>query len=272
MNSKLFKERNNAGMAENNQDAGNSQNGGGAAVYRVAICDDEFITCQEIEKIILENTDMLKASFEVDIFYTGEALIEHIRCGTSYDFLVLDIELYRATGIDVGKYLRDENRNFHTQIIYVSSKETYAMKLFSVQPLDFLVKPVQPETLIRAINRGFEIIGRSEDFFTCKAGKENITISCKEILYLSSNKRVISIVCRDETIEYYGKLSDEFKKLPDYFVQIHNSYIINLNALKKSSNEYAIMNNDEQISISRKYAEAFKDKIFLRWKKINCEE
>ena len=124
----------------------------------------------------------------------------------NYDFLILDIELTRATGIDVGKYLRDKNRNFHTQIIYVSSKETYAMKLFSVQPLDFIVKPVKPEALIKAINRGFEIIGRSEDFFICKVGKENITISCKEILYFSSNKRVIKIVCCDEMIEYYSSL------------------------------------------------------------------
>ena len=259
-------------MAGINLVARNLKNGGGTALYRVAICDDEFITCHKIEKMILENIDILKAKFEVDIFYTGEALIEHIRSGTAYDFLILDIELYKVTGIDVGKYLRDESRNFHTQIIYVSSKETYAMKLFSVQPLDFIVKPVQTKALIMAINRGFEIIGRSEDFFTCKAGKENITISCKVILYLSSNKRVISIVCRDETIEYYGKLSDELKKLPDYFVQIHNSYIINLNAQKKSGNEYVIMNNNEKISISRKYADAFKEKLFLRWKKINCEE
>ena len=74
--------------------------------------------CQEIENIIIENTDVLKATFDVDVFYRGEALIEHIRCGANYDFLILDIELTRATGIDVGKYLRDENRNFHTQIIY----------------------------------------------------------------------------------------------------------------------------------------------------------
>ena len=221
-------------------------------MYRVAICDDEFLTCQEIENIIIENTDVLKATFDVDVFYRGEALIEHIRCGANYDFLILDIEL--------------------TQILYVSSKETYAMKLFSVQPLDFIVKPVKPEALIKAINRGFEIIGRSEDFFICKVGKENITISCKEILYFSSNKRVIKIVCCDEMIEYYGKLSNEIKKLPDYFVQIHNSYIINLNALKMSSNDYVIMNNDNQISISRKYAETFKNRMFSRWKKINCED
>lgn len=272
MKSKLFRDNPTIGGEENTVHTENPINGGGTTMYKVAICDDEFLTCQEIEKIIIENTDVLKTSFDVDVFYTGEALIEHIRCGTSYDFIILDIELTKATGIDVGKYLRDENRNFHTQIIYVSSKETYAMKLFSVQPLDFIVKPVQPEVLIRAINRGFEIIGRSEEFFTCKSGKENISISCKEILYLSSDKRVINIVCRDETIEYYGKLSDELKKLPDYFVQIHNSYIINLNALKLSSNDYVIMNNSDQISISRKYAETFRNRMFSRWKKINCEE
>ena len=63
--------------------------------------------------------------------------------------MILDIELARLSGIDVGKFLREENRNFHTQIIYVSSKETYAMKLFSVQPLDFLVKPVKKEELFK---------------------------------------------------------------------------------------------------------------------------
>ena len=63
-------------------------------------------------------------------------------------------------------------------------------------------------------------------------------------------------------IECYGKLSNEIKKLPDYFVQIHNSYIINLNALKMSSNDYVIMNNDNQISISRKYAKPLKTECF----------
>ena len=239
--------------------------------FRIAICDDESLTCQEIEQILIENAGIINASFDVDIFYTGESLIEHIRCGAAYDFLILDIELARLSGIDVGRFLREEDRNFHTQIIYVSSKETYAMKLFSVQPLDFLVKPVSAESLFRAIRRGLEIIGESEDYFTFKSGRENVTICCKEILYLMSNKRMISIVCRSETIEYYGKLSVELKNLPEYFLQIHNSYVINLNAVKKSAIDHVIMNNDEQISISRKYADSYKNTIFNRWKRMHCE-
>jgi two-component system response regulator LytT len=239
--------------------------------YRIAICDDESLTCQEIKDILVNNSHQIGVNFDTEIFYTGESLIENIRCGAAYDFLILDIELARLSGIDVGKFLREENRNFHTQIIYVSSKETYAMKLFSVQPLDFLVKPVTEETLFKALKRGFEIIGESGDYFTCKVGREEIAISCKDILYLFSNKRIVSIVCRDETIDYYGKLSEEIKKLPDYFAQIHNSYVINLNALKKTGNDHVVMNNGEQISISRKYADSFKNKIFSRWKKMCCE-
>ena len=239
--------------------------------YRIAICDDESLTCREIKDILVNNSHQISVNFDTEIFYTGESLIENIRCGTAYDFLILDIELARLSGIDVGKFLREENRNFHTQIIYVSSKETYAMKLFSVQPLDFLVKPITEEALFKALKRGFEIIGESGDYFTCKVGREEIAISCKDILYLFSNKRIVSIVCRDETIDYYGKLSDEIKKLPDYFTQIHNSYVINLNALKKTSNDHVVMNNGERISISRKYAESFKNKIFSRWKKMCCE-
>ena len=76
------------------------------------------------------------------------------------------------------------------------------MKLFSVQPLDFLVKPVKKEELFKAIKRGLEIIGESEDYFTYKSGRTNNTICCKEILYFMSNTRVISIVCRDEIIQF----------------------------------------------------------------------
>ena len=221
----------------------------------------------------LHNTNILGISFEIEIYYTGENLIEHIRCGSSYDFLILDIELTSATGIDVGKYLRDVNRNFHSQIIYISSKDTYAMKLFSVQPLDFIVKPIKEKQLLKAIKRGLEIIGNGEDFFSCKVGKGNITLNCKDILYLSSNKRIISVVCSDDDIlNYYGKLSHVINELPNYFAQIHSSYIINLNAIKKCNNAYVILNNGEIINISRKFSESFKRKILSRWKSANCED
>lgn len=238
-------------------------------MYRVAICDDEVDTCREIEHIIQESSLMVEPGFHIDVFYSGETLIHCLKSGTEYDFLILDIELAELSGVDVGKYLREDNHNFHTQIVFISSKDTYAMQLFAVQPLDFLVKPVKAKTLMDTIARGLEIMMYSGDFFVCKSGKEHITLNYKEILYLTSNKRVVSVVCRDETVSYYGKLSQEIGRLPDCFLQIHNSYIINLNAIKKSGRDYVIMNNGDHISITRRYSEIFKERMLLRWRKLS---
>ena len=210
-------------------------------MYRVAICDDEVDTCREIEHIIQESSLMVEPGFHIDVFYSGETLIHCLKSGTEYDFLILDIELAELSGVDVGKYLREDNHNFHTQIVFISSKDTYAMQLFAVQPLDFLVKPVKAKTLMDTIGRGLEIMMYSGDFF----------------------------VCRDETVSYYGKLSQEIGRLPDCFLQIHNSYIINLNAIKKSGRDYVIMNNGDHINITRRYSEIFKERMLLRWRKLS---
>ena len=59
--------------------------------------------------------------------------------------LFLDIELITTDGIQVGKFIREELKNLETTIIYISSKSSYAMQLFQVQPLGFLIKPLEVE-------------------------------------------------------------------------------------------------------------------------------
>lgn len=46
-------------------------------------------------------------------------------------------------GVMVGQMIRSDLSNEVTQIVYVSAKESYAMKLFQNRPMDFLVKPVK---------------------------------------------------------------------------------------------------------------------------------
>lgn len=237
-------------------------------MIKIAICDDESFTCQQIEGMIQESSLASENKVDVDIFYTGEGLIRTLASGMEYDFVILDIELEQLNGIEVGIYIRDKQRNFHTQIIYISSNETYAMQLFTVQPLDFLVKPIVKEKLVHTIQKGLKMISYSEELFMCKVGRDHIAISCKEILYFMSDKRKIKIVCKDEEIDYYGKLSDTLKLLPDCFAQIHNSYVVNMNAIKKSTRDFVIMNNGDCLQISKKYRESFAHQLLERWAKL----
>lgn len=237
----------------------------------IAICDDEVATCVNVEDMLLTLKDKLGRGIGTDVYYSGEGLIKSLRAGNDYEFIILDIELAELSGVDVGKFIREEIHNFHTQIIYISSKTTYAMQLFSVQPLDFLVKPVSEDKLLSAIKRGLEVIDCSETIFTCKSGKENVLIECRNILYFEGNLRTVTVMCKDEKISFYGKIAECLSKLPANFVRTHNSYIVNMNAVKRCGKDYVIMNNGDELRISRKYSNEFSDKLLDRMKLLQGE-
>jgi len=109
-------------------------------VLRIAICDDENSICNQLEEIL----DMLEKEFskklQIDIFYSGEELSSHLSKDNYYDIIFLDIELKEMNGVEVGQVIRDKMLNETTQIVYISGKETYAMELFKVRPLDFIMR------------------------------------------------------------------------------------------------------------------------------------
>ena len=246
--------------------------GGGAdKVLNIAICDDEAATCLNVENMLLTLKEKLGCDIETDVYYSGEGLIKGLRAGNNYEFIILDIELAELNGVDVGNFIREEIHNFHTQIIYISSKTTYAMQLFSVQPLDFLVKPISEAMLLSAIKRGLEVIDCSGMIFMCKSGKENVLIECRDILYLESNLRTVTVICKDEKISFYGKISECLSKLPASFVRTHNSYIVNMNAIKRCGKDYVIMNNGDELQISRKFSNEFSNKLLDRMKLLQGE-
>lgn len=110
-------------------------------MYYIAICDDETFTCSAIEQQLLDLSEKANIPMQVDVFYSGNGFINYLRNKIQYDILFLDIELQDINGIEIARYLRNSMNDEHIQIIYISSKTEYALKLFKTRPMDFLVKP-----------------------------------------------------------------------------------------------------------------------------------
>ena len=110
-------------------------------MYYIAICDDETFTCSAIEQQLLDLSEKANIPMQVDVFYSGNGFINYLRNKIQYDILFLDIELQDINGIEIARYLRNSMNDEHIQIIYISSKTEYALKLFKNRPMDFLVKP-----------------------------------------------------------------------------------------------------------------------------------
>lgn len=76
-------------------------------IYRIGICDDEQLTCSELENYINEIFECKDDKAEIYVWNSGEALKKDISNGVKIDILFLDIELPDSNGIELGKYIRN---------------------------------------------------------------------------------------------------------------------------------------------------------------------
>ena len=80
-------------------------------IYRIGICDDEQLTCSELENYINEIFECKDGEAEIYVWNSGEALKKDISNGVKIDILFLDIELQDSNGIELGKYIRNYMKN-----------------------------------------------------------------------------------------------------------------------------------------------------------------
>ena len=230
-------------------------------MYRIGICDDDKILCADLEEQLYALSKEMVLKVEIDVWYSGESIQNDLQKGIELDLLFLDIELVQENGITVGKFIRNEMEDMQTHIVYISSKEGYAMQLFKVQPLDFLIKPVSVEQLKEVLMRSVKQKSRLDAYFEYQKGNSVFRIPIKDIAYFTSMDKKIVIVKKDGEEEFYGKLKNIAENLPVEFIMIHQSYIINQVYVREYSYETVKMVNGENLNISKPYRKETRRKI-----------
>ncbi|MEW8973710.1 MAG: LytTR family DNA-binding domain-containing protein [Tissierellaceae bacterium] len=221
-------------------------------MLRVAICDDEKKICSQL-KDVLEKISM-KFSQEIDlaIFYSGEKLCECLSKDIYFDIIFLDIELEMMNGVEVGRKIREEMLDEITQIVYISGKESYAMELFKVRPLDFIIKPLKFEKIEEVFKIALRLIKGSQGVFKYKFGYTTYSVLIKDILYFESRDRQVKIHTVNGINRFYGTLKDTHDKVREFnFIDIHKSYLVNYNHVIKFEYHQVTMSNKSVLPISQ---------------------
>lgn len=231
-------------------------------MLKIGICDDdrEFIT--QLEELILKYLENNNFRAEIHSFTQSCELLKYIQNGEMFDILFLDIELDDITGIDIGRRLRSEYHNDYIQIVFISLKENYALQLFDMRPLNFLVKPVEykkVEYIMDEYNRLFNI---QNNYFEYQVGKQKYRIDERSILYFQSFGKKTFMVTNTGQKEFYGKLSDVYARLNNnIFCAVHKSYIINLRYVAEYCNDKIEMTNGDVVPVSRSMRDKLNEKI-----------
>jgi len=234
----------------------------------IAICDDDNLICSQVERILLELSKHLPKKLEVDIFFSGESLYNFLSDGTYFDMIFLDIELQMLNGVEVGKKIRNELNNETTQIVYISGKDSYAMELFDLRPLNFLIKPLQEEKIEAVVRKAIELIGRGKQFFEFKSGRTKSKIPIKDILYFESEGKKVRLSIQDDVFEFYGKLAEIEQQLENKdFLPIHKSYLVNYYHVVEYQYDYVKMSNKIILPISQQQRKPVRDRLLQRRQK-----
>lgn len=238
-------------------------------MYYIGICDDEKGTCAELENIICDYMDANGLEVDISVWYKGESLCRFLEKESILDILFLDIELVSTNGIQVGKFIREELENMETVIIYISSKSSYAMNLFRIQPLDFLIKPLMKEEIEDVLSRSISLYERKNQIFQYRIKGYIFKVPFKEIIYFSSQNKKIHITSKNRNMEFNGKLKDVAKSVPHNFIMIHQSYIINLDYVMECSYEIVKMQDGSLLNISQPYRKAVRNQIMqYKWERV----
>ena len=150
-------------------------------MYKIGICDDDKILCSVLEEQIYELSKEIEIKADVEVWYSGESIQKDLKKGIELDLLFLDIELVHKNGIAVGNFIRSEMENMQTHIVYISARESYAMQLFKVQPLDFLIKPIFAEHIREVLIRSVRQKSSADTYFEYQKGNSVFRVPVRNI-------------------------------------------------------------------------------------------
>ena len=230
-------------------------------MYNIGNCDDEHAACAQIAEMIYEYDRRNKVGIEVTVWNTGEGLYQDMQKKKAIDLLFLDIELVSTDGIQVGRLIRRELENQDISIAFISSKSSYALELFKIHPIDFLIKPVSAQDIYETIDEALRLYNRGNTVFEYRANGYSCKIPYREILYFGSENKKINMVTAESTVQFTGKIRDLADILPGNFLQIHQSYIINMNHMNECSYELVKMNGGAELNISQPYRKQVRKQI-----------
>ena len=206
-------------------------------MYQIAICDDDETFCWRTEEYIKTYCRKHNLKAETQVFNSGITLLEYIERERPFDLLLLDIEMDGLNGVSVGQKLRHKLENEITQIVYVSIKSSYAMELFKVRPMDFLIKPITMDDITHIMDIYCRLFAHSINYFEFKNGKSTCKLDQQHIICLQSKGKVVHI----NTIQLNS----------ENFYCVHKSFIINWNYVAEYRFDKILLSNGEIIPISQ---------------------
>lgn len=247
---------------------------------KILIVDDEKPNREGLKLLLAQHCPNVQVVGEAESSEQARRLLNE----KDVDVLLLDINMPRENGFDLLDSL--PHKKFKT--IFVTAYAEYAIRAFKANAVDYLLKPIDEEELVAAIQRCSDQLAKpinDEQLISVqeqsmnnvsydlanKSYPKKLTlphlygfqiIAIDQIVYMEADGNYTNIHLLDKMKLVITKGIKEFENLldPEAFFRVHKSALINLNYVKEYSSidgQIAVMTNGAKVAISRRRLEEF---------------
>ncbi|WP_113651907.1 LytR/AlgR family response regulator transcription factor [Pedobacter namyangjuensis] len=245
-------------------------------MWKTIIIDDEQLARQRIKRLLKEY-DEVEIIEEASNGEDGLEKIEFLKP----DLIFLDIEMPILNGFEMLAKLKH-----HPKVVFITAYDQYAIKAFEEGSIDYLLKPIEIERLDKTIKklRQTSLAPAQiplEDLLRQIQGKKavkTLTIKLGDKILLVKVNEIVHIQAEDKYVFLHtvdGKkhltdftLSTLETKLPEEFLRIHRSDIINVDYIKEIRKGFNgalvfVLNNQNETKVtsSRSNSEMLREKF-----------
>lgn len=225
---------------------------------KTLIIDDEPIALDKLENYVakvpyLELVAKCQGTSEA-LAYLAENQV---------DVIFTDIDMPDVDGISFVESLTPR-----PMIVFITAYRDYAVDGFRLSAIDYLVKPYRAQDFQRAANKVLEVYhhreaqkntGHNPDSLFIKVETRYERISLSKIRYIKGYGEYLQIFIDGLarpllTISSFAAIK---QKLNGAFLQVHRSYIVNMNKVLRIEKSRVVMDADTFIPVTASFREEF---------------
>ncbi|GAB1448947.1 MAG: LytTR family DNA-binding domain-containing protein [Bacteroidia bacterium] len=196
---------------------------------KALLIEDEPYARQELKRLLAKLDKGIEVVAELD---SVKDAIEWLEDNEDFDLIFLDIQLSDGLSFDIFRSLRIDK-----PVIFTTAYNEYAIQAFELNSVDYLLKPVEPALLEKAINK----LDRLQ-----QAGTRKPALDGDEL------RRLLGIAPKPEKSRFLIKLGDQFKTVETaeiaWFSADRNTVTLTTHDAKKYVIEYTLDELEQQLS------------------------
>ncbi len=241
------------------------------AVLRVLIVDDAQLARQELRTLLAALPWVQCVGEADDVPAAREAI-----AALAPDLVLLDVQMPSGTGFDVLDGLERV-----PSVVFVTAYDTYAVRAFRANALDYLVKPVEAPRLLEALERARHhaaldtepptvhgTLGAQDQVFV-REGERCWFVSIAEIRRLVVDGNYTRLWFRDQNALLARSLSALEARLPsDLFFRANRNTLVNLRRIRAVTPSIGdgydlALDDGSEVEVSRRQARELRERMAL---------